>query len=130
MMKYIWMFCGIYMLTLIVLITLSVITGIKSPTAVTLGTLAAASVFALDKFIKNEKRYFSKEEREKLLTGSILFHLLIYGTLTVIAPSESVHAMSYKIFSILLMGLLHGIFLFIIYGPAGKKRAEKFLEKT
>lgn len=83
MKYYLWIFTGIYTLTLLIFGLLAYFIDLSSST--TVPTLIAAGFFRSWMFVKREQRAPNLQERKHLILGSIASNLIISAILVVIA---------------------------------------------
>ncbi|MFM9913398.1 MAG: ABZJ_00895 family protein [Methylophilaceae bacterium] len=109
---------GLHILASIVLTYFNV----KSNAGADIGILVASIYYVCISFGKQNKRYFTKQEKLKVVFGLIFANILVQQLLILAYAIATNTTFSNKatLISLGLIGFLHGIFIYFLVGSARK----------
>ncbi len=82
-LKYILRFSLIYLVAIILVGTILILLNIDSNSGAKIGALLAAVVMTIDKFLKDNKRIPNKQEKSKLVWGSLIASFIVSSLVVV-----------------------------------------------
>jgi len=87
---------------------------IASNSGINIGILAGATMLSCTSFAKKNERYFTNQEKRKVVFGFIIINLFIQGLIGFASlPDASVGVL---LFSLLAVGVIHSIAIYFFVG--------------
>lgn len=88
--------------------------GFNSLSGVNIAIIVLILMLLVEEFVKQNKRYFNEDEFNNVFAGVVLINVFYQALFSYLAGINLSSSVYYFIFSLILIGVLHGIFIYVI----------------